>query len=401
MRARQVGLWLLAFCVSLPVTVSAQRLGPEQKRPKLADADTNDAAAYLSHGMKVIEDAPDEAAAAFYWAVRLDPSSADALYGRRVALLMRRPSDLNSYMNNTRRARENKRFLSIDSLQLRALRLDPLFYRRLDKEMLFAYYRYVFKEDAGSMQRGQLDMLLRDMILQEPPFVRAEYMYGVGRLDQALIEYEDAIPKARNPVGLRMDRARVYALQGANQKAIDEFTAVGEILKTRDEKKSNVVILYQSKALVEHSIGMLHLRHGQPEEAKAAFGRAMAEDLSYFPAHLALGRVALEQHDTTTAVSEMALAADLAPEEPYVHYLYGSTLLLTGRADEAVAPLKRAVEIEELYAAPHAALGQALERTGDAAGARAAYERYLALASRRDPDRALAMQRLAALKGSP
>src|SRR5690606_868488 len=129
--------------------------GPEQKRPKLADADTNDAAVYLSHGMKVIEDSPDEAAAAFYWAARLDPSSADALYGRRVALLMRKPSDLNSYMNNTRRARENKRFLSIDSLQLRALRLDPLFYRRLDKEMLFAYYRYVFKEDAGSMQRGQ------------------------------------------------------------------------------------------------------------------------------------------------------------------------------------------------------------------------------------------------------
>lgn len=400
MRARQLSLWLLAFCISLPVTLAAQRLGPEQKRPRLADADTNDAVAYLSHGMKVIVDSPDEAAAAFYWAARLDPSSADALYGRRVALLMRKPSDLNAYMNNTRAVRENKRFLSVDSLQLRALRLDPLFYRRLDKEMLFAYYRYVVKEDVGSMQRGQLDMLLRNMILQEPAYVRAEYMYGEGRLDQALIEYADAIPKARNPAGLRMDRARVYALQGANQKAIDEFTAVGEILKARDEKKSNVVILYQSKALVEHSIGMLHLRHGQPEEAKAAFGRAMAEDLSYFPAHLELGKLALAEHDTTTAVSEMALAADLAPEEPYVHYLYGSTLLRTGRAEAAVAPLKRAIELEAMYAAPHVALAQALERTGDAASARAAYERYLALASRREPDRGLAMQRLSALTGS-
>jgi tetratricopeptide (TPR) repeat protein len=398
-RAHRIVSVVLTLCVLLAVPLGAQRLGPEQKRPKLADADTNDAAAYLAHGMRAIEDAPDEAAAAFYWAARLDPSSAEALYGRRVALLMRRPSDLNAYMNNNRRARENTRFRSIDSLQLRALRLDPLFYRRLDKEMIFAYYRYVFKEAAGSMQRGELDMLLRNMILQEPPYARAEYMYGVGRLDQALIEYEDAIKAARNPLGLRMDRARVYALQGANQKAIDEFTAVGELLRTRDEKKGGFVVLYESKALVEHSIGVLHVRHGNPDEAKAAFGRAMTEDLSYFPAHLELGRLSLELHDTTTAVSELALAADLAPDEPYVHYLHGSVLLAAGQADEAVAPLRRAVELEDLYAAPRFALGQALERMGDGAGALAEYQRFLELAARRDPQRGDATQRIAALQG--
>ncbi len=396
---RALLLLLLVAVGSVPL--SAQRLGPEQRRPKLAaDADTNDASAYLAHGVRSADEAPDLAAAAFYWAARLDPSSADALYGLRVASLMRKPTDLSAYIVSTRRARENKKFLQLDSLQLRALRLNPLFHRRLDYTMIMAYYRYAFKDDVGSMSRREFEAQINEILLKEPPAVRADVMYGQGRLDQALIEYEDAIRVSRFPIGLRLDRARVYAMKGDLPKALAEFGTTLGMLKARDEKKDGFVIFYDSKALVEHSIGLLHARAGSVDSAKAAFGRAMTEDLAYFPAHVELGRLALEQKDTVTAVSELALAADLAADEPYVHYLHGGMLVATGQHAEAVAPLKKAIDLEPLYAAPHAALGTALERTGDKAAATAAYERFLVLAGRRDPQRNAVTQRLGALKAA-
>ena len=82
---------ILALCVLVSVSAAeAQRLGPVEKRPKLAaGSDTNDPGAYLSLAIRSLEEKPDEAAAAFYWAARLDPSSPEALDGRRAALLMR------------------------------------------------------------------------------------------------------------------------------------------------------------------------------------------------------------------------------------------------------------------------------------------------------------------------
>ena len=122
----------LALAVSVVPAADAQRLGPPQKRPKLAaSADTNDATAYLALGTRELETAPDEAAAAFYWAARLDPSSADALYGRSVALAMRKATTLSTYLYpRSYKARTAKDMLVMDSLRFRALRLDPLFYPR-------------------------------------------------------------------------------------------------------------------------------------------------------------------------------------------------------------------------------------------------------------------------------
>ena len=62
-----------------------------------------------------------------------------------------------------------------------------------------------------------------ETILALQAAVRADVMYGQGRLDQALIEYEDAIRVSRFPVGLRLDRGPVHAMKGAVPKALAEF----------------------------------------------------------------------------------------------------------------------------------------------------------------------------------
>src|SRR5207237_8276038 len=109
--------------------------------------------------------------------------------------------------------------------------------------------------------------------------------------------------------------------------ALSELTqAVDELRKT---DKKDLVYVYESKALVEHSIGLVQQRLGDKAAAKEAFGRALQEDLSYFPAHVQLGYIALEAKDTTTALSEMDLAVQIRADDAPLRSLYGYTLAAT------------------------------------------------------------------------
>ncbi len=395
---RAITAVLYATLLAAPLAAQS-RLGPVERRPKLAaDADTNDANAYFAHGTRVLKDKPAEAAQAFYWAVRLDPSSADALDGRRAALIMRRAATYRLYMEGGRKARESKELKGLDSLSMRALRLDPLFYRKNDHTLLTTYYRNALRMDNPTAPSGDIDRYVRDMMYNGSPALRAWAEYSEGQFGPALLDYDRAIRASRDPGYYRLQRGRVYALQGMFPLAINEFRHAAADYAKREEDPDEDVVFYVSRAVVEHSLAIAHARTGQLDSARAALGRAITEDLSYFMAHVELGRLALAAKDTATAVSELALAADLATDEPYVHYLHGSVLLATGQAAEAIAPLKKALELEPVYAAAHFELALAHEKAGDKDAAREGYRRFLALASRRDaPRRAAATERLAGL----
>lgn len=391
---------LLLAALTASAVPAQSRLGPVEKRPKLAaDADTNDAAAYFAHATRVLEERPSEAAQAFYWAARLDPSSADALDGRRAALIMRRQNILRMYMEGGRRARENKEIMAADSLAMRALRLDPIYYRKYDQTMLMTYYRNLMRADYPTASPSEIDRVIRDYLYSGSAYMRAWVAYGEGRFAPALQDYEAALRGSRNPGAIRLERGRILALQGRFPAAITEFRLANEALAKREADRDEDVVFYNSRAMVEHSLAISYARNAELDSARAALGRAIAEDLSYFMAHVELGRLALAAKDTATAVSELALAADLAVDEPWVHYMHGSTLLAAGQAAEAIPRFRRALELEPLHAVSHFELAIALERTGDKAGARAAYQRFLSLAARRDvARRTAAAEHLAGLQ---
>lgn len=398
---RSIALILYLMC---PLTAAeAQRLGPAEKRPALAaGADTNDAGAYFSLATRNLASNPDVAAAAFHWAARLDPSWSDALDGLRAALLMRKPLTLKLYMEGSRRARESKEFQSIDSLQLRAMRLDPLYYRKNDGMMLLTYYRTLLRREYPTLGEHEIERAISNYLESGSNYMRGWLAYSRGVMPHALEEYEAAAKRSKNPGSIRVERARILALQGFWAKSIDEFKVALTDLRKKEEKKDEVVIFYSSNAMVEHSIGVLFQKGGLVDSARAALGRAITEDLSYFAAHVELGKLAMAQRDTAGAIGAYGLAAELATDEPFVHFLQGSTLSAAGQHADALAALGRAIELEPVYAAPHFVRGQSLERTGDHAGAREAYTRFVALASRRDQRRELATQRLAALpKAAP
>ena len=119
---------------------------------------------------------------------------------------------------------------------------------------------------------------------------------------------------------------------------------------------------------------------------------------SYYPAHMRLGLLALTQGDTAAAISELALASDIAADDAYIHYLNGWVLGKAKHTTEAVAELTKATTLEPYYALPNLVLGATYETLEKAPEAIAAYERFLALASARDPQRQFASERVEDLK---
>src|SRR6185295_20028655 len=101
---------------------------------------------------------------------------------------------------------------------------------------------------------------------------------------------------------------------GVYDGALVELQAA--VKEMRDRDTTRMRSWYRSKELFEHATGMIHEMRGNVDSAKAAYGRALQEHLSYYPAHMRLGTLALLSGDTATAVSELDLAVQVAPDEP-------------------------------------------------------------------------------------
>lgn len=385
-------VFALASAVFLVATpLSAQRGGKPVPRPKLRDVtDTNDAQAYYDAGLQRINNDPDYAADAFYWAARINPGWGDPLYGRRAALLLQKRTLLNAYMADNYRSR-GKELNALDSLYAHALMLNPFLYRRLDRQLFINWLT-----DGDRQAQAEYAYEINTAIMRAPPATQAWYAYSNGNFPRALELYGRAIEQTRETAGLHIERARILGMRNEVESAVAEFQlALGELRQKEDKK---LVVIYNSKALAEYSIATLLEGAGDAKKARDAYGRALQEDLSYYPAHMRLGLLALTEGDTTAAMSELALASDIATDDAYVHYLNGWVLGKAKHTAEAVAELKKATELEPYYALPNLVLGAQYETLEKGPEAVAAYERFLALASQHDPQRTFASERVEDLK---
>ena len=76
-------------------------------------------------------------------------------------------------------------------------------------------------------------------------------------------------------------------------------------------------------------------------------------------AHVRRGYSRFRSGDLTAALSEFIEARRLVPEDPYVHYLIGKTLLRFGRPREAQAALKEGIRLCPVFNDIHYQLGKA------------------------------------------
>ncbi len=379
----------------------AQRYGSAPKRPRDAMiADSNDARSFLAFAQRIAEQDPDAASAAFYWAARLDPTSGDAVYGLAMTRVMRSRTLLQSWFRGGRYTMKSKELRAIDSLLFKAHVLDPFLNRRLERPMFMYYIRQSVEQNTRSSRdavgAGELDYAITSYLSTGGAETKAWMAHADGDMDRALELYADAMKREKEKAYYQVERGRIFGRLARSDSAISQFQSAITELRARDAKE--LVILYNSKAVLEHSIAVMLEQKDDPAGAREAYGRALQEDLSYYPAHLRLGLLASASGDTATALSELDLAVQIAPDEPYLRLMMASTLISTGNLDKAIPHLQKAVEVEPHFATPYVALAQLLERKSDGPGALDAYNKFFLHAPKNHPHAPMMRTRLAALK---
>jgi tetratricopeptide (TPR) repeat protein len=115
------------------------------------------------------------------------------------------------------------------------------------------------------------------------------------------------------------------------------------------------------------------------EQARAAADKAVALRPDLVDGYMARGLIrASVQWDYEGADEDLRLALALGPENAHVLLTYAFAVLMpTGRLEEGVATLRKAIEIDPLNAAIWGALGGALVRLGKFGPAREALSRTL------------------------
>ncbi len=393
----------LAALIVLSSTAAAQKL---PKRPRLdTDADTNSARAYLEYGHRYLEKNPRASADAYYWATRIDPSMADAFYGRRTALMMSEPRRLVAYDRGTRNVVQSEEIQRIDSLLSQAFLLNPMLPMRLERILTLASIKAYINQGGGPpltlAEEMEIQMYFDRYVRSayNGMELRARMAQAAGDNQNALKFYADAIKSNKKSADLRAARGRLFLQIGEADSALSEIRLALEELRKRDKK--DFIVFYNSKAMLELTTGIGYEMLGDKTQAKDAYGRALQEDLAYYPAHVRLGFLALGDKDTTTALSEMELAVQLRPDDAVLRDRYGYALLVVGKTDGALEQLNKAVQLEPWYALPRRHLGEAYEMAQKAPDAASAYKGFLAVASLVDPMRTTVEKQLAGLRAIP
>jgi len=364
----------------------AQDHSAQPNRPSLPDgADRNDPWSYYRIGLAFVQRDPDKAADAFYWAARLNPVWAEPFYGRRVALLLSNPRRLLRYASGDRGEIRSKESLAIDSLYRHALTLNPFLGPQMDHMFIESMIQEISSRASGSGHSSELAWELEKAVSNGPPEWRASVAYGQGRYFEALALYAEALQHAKMKAGILAERGRLFYQVGLHDSSLVSLTQA--LAEMRKADKNDLVFLYQSKALMEERIGMIDHVKGDKAAAREAFGRALQEDLSYYPAHVQLAYLALEGGDTATVMNEMDLAVQINPEDAGIRYQYGYALGSLNKLKEAEAQLKKAIELDPDFAAPHFVLADVFQAETRKAEALKEFRSFLSLASLRDPRR--------------
>jgi tetratricopeptide (TPR) repeat protein len=399
MRAPPLTVVLLAVAVPL---LSGQKAGEgaAPRRPKLPrGADTSSGYDYYRLGLSRLRVNPKEAAAAFYWAERLSPLTAVAYYGERIALLMADPYTLRGYIEGDRRVLASARVRRIDSLQVRAVTLDPFFPRNLDEDLIVTYFtnlvRDRLRQQGAQVSDGAIEYVVRTAIDDADPSMRARLAYARGNYGQAVAYWAGQERNDPKDANLRALRSHALFLMGAIDSARAELEAALATAQRADAEELKYV--YDSKVLWRFQLGRMYELQGSDSAARDAYQRALVEDLSFYPAHVRLAYVALHASDTTTAVRELESAIQVKGDDFSARLLLGIVQAARHAFDSATEHLNHAADIEPWVAYPHFVLGGVRLEAGDRDGAVTEYRRFLALAAQNDPDVATARQRLAEL----
>ncbi|HSJ15197.1 MAG TPA: hypothetical protein VK939_12325, partial [Longimicrobiales bacterium] len=268
-----VSACLLCLNLSAVAPLAGQR-STFPERPRLAaSADTNDAAAYYRFGKEQLRRTPKLAAQAFYWATRLDPTSAEAFYARRIGILLEEPNLVLGYLDREKHAMRSRAARTADSLYQRALMMEPFLVRTLDRALWDGYGEQWAREVERSTRLNDPGALRYDIdrfLKQASPELRALYSYTEGNYPDAVRNYGIALQRRRYKGWLYAQRAHVQFVSGHLAEAESDLGLAMQEARKADEK--DVVYFYESKANYEFALGYIMEASGRTSEALEAYG---------------------------------------------------------------------------------------------------------------------------------
>jgi tetratricopeptide (TPR) repeat protein len=400
--------------------------------------DPNSAQGYIGLGIVLdrMRNAPG-ALAAFREAVKLAPTNAQALVclGDALAAGGDSPGALAAYREATRVRPDyvNAHF-----------HLGLLLNARRERDAAIGAFREVIRLQPGYTDAHiNLGLLLSDRrewdaagaafreairLAPRQPIPHAgwgDVLRAKGRLDEATAAYREAIEldpnctAARTGLGLALlvDKGNLLRAKGRLDEATAAYREAIELDPNYTAARTGLGLALFDKGNVDDALAAFrealrldpnnarnHFNLGNALRAKrqladavAAHKEAVRLDPTVALYHTNLGVALIAKGDADGATAALTRAVEIDPTDPQNHrnlgWLYGQLK----RYPEAIACLRAAIERAPRYAEAHGLLGEALFRSGDVSGARAA----LTEAARLDNRWAPVLARLPALEVAP
>lgn len=231
-------------------------------------------------------------------------------------------------------------------------------------------------------------------------FNLALVQYRAGQLEPALRTLEE-LSSIGKPTGEVLNlRGWVYnkmrqwdragdslqlAIQAEPNNA-DHYLDLSTVLTNAGDTEAAIRLLSQSldrKVDIDRlqvQMGLIHQKAGAREEAERSYREALHNPLNR-SAYLALANLMFAAGCQNEALDLLKKAIQSLPKDDLLHYMYGGLLLeaaeppIPERLEEAESILRRALELNPLYANTHYALGKLYLKRGDLATAESFFEK--------------------------
>jgi tetratricopeptide (TPR) repeat protein len=226
----------------------------------------------------------------------------------------------------------------------------------------------------------------QDLVVLRAAKELLERQISGARLRQAIAALAAELPEDRPLSGLRIfaDGREVAVRDGraAWQPAtgqtvldfeVDDLTRRAEEIVRAPAPDATASAAERGRAELERAIA---LEDDDPEAARAAYRRALAEDPSLVDAYVNLGRLAYADGDVREAARLDHLALERSPDDPIVHFNLALALEDLGSTAPAVAHYQRALALDPDFADAHFNLGALCEQLGREAEALRHYHAY-------------------------
>lgn len=378
------GVWVPAFlCAALLWGVpGAAAQAPASakpvaslKRPALpAGADSVDPAVLMTYANRVLSANAEDARRAYFWAARYDPTSADALMGQWTALMLSDPKARTAFVER----RQDGAARGVDSLRQLATLRDPF----VGSPFLLEILRREVRDANPHLPEAELLAQFDDlMAASRNPFIQAMVAEQQGRVLQALNAWGEAAKLVKGDWTIRLSRARIFrALDGRDSAMAELRRAIADRPGADAQAKGKTVLLFLPMAMLHHAMGILHEEAGAESAARDAYGQAIAEDASFWPAQVRLAVLASARGDTSAALAGLQLAAETSPLEVLPRFQLALAQVAAGNASGALASLKQVVSLEPYFALPYLLMARLYDYAEYTDEAMAAYDAFVARA---------------------